>query len=119
MALRADGSGDYAIRTAGGFYSPLSMSVCFWLLLESDRNASSAVWGIRETSSGVHYFYYYNPSGDGTTFGWENNAGQLDLTNLSLNTWYFLAMTRAGSGSNQTNAYRRLASAASFTSATG
>lgn len=123
MAIEAAASGDYLIRTTGGFYNPTAMTVAFWLQLITDKDASGAVFGIRNTGAGDGYVYYYNANADGTTYGWEHFDGgstiQLDMTSLSLNTWYFAALSRSGTGANQTTAYRRAAGDSAFTSATG
>lgn len=113
MSLRADGNGDYAIRTAGGFYALDVMTVCFWAQLLADNNASSALFGLR--TDGGQYTYFYNVNNDGTTFVWESFPNTVGSIDMAVNTWYFCAISRAGSGSNQTNGYVRAASASSFT----
>src|SRR5882672_10052726 len=118
MAIRAAASGDYLIRTAGGFYAQSVMTVCFWLMLETDKNASGCAWGVRDTGSGFGYVYFYDTVGDGTSYGWEGSS-QIDITALALNTWTFIALSRTGTGSNQTTAYRRTATATSLTSVNG
>lgn len=122
MALRADGSGDYAIRTAGGFPTLSSYSVCFWFLLESDRNAVNTLFGLRNTGP-ADYLFYYNLTSDGTTFGWEYGNGStfpsFDSTAISLNTWTFVAFAASGTGANQATAYRRGLSDTALNSVTG
>ena len=112
MALQTLATGNYAIRTAGGFPTP-TYSLCFYYMLEQDKNASGCVFGLRDTANAEGYVYHYNPSGDGTTYGWEQQiAGgpvtNIDLQNLTLDTWYFVAITRSGVGADQTVVRRKI-----------
>lgn len=115
MALRADGSGDYAIRTSGGFASTAGYTVAFWFKLLTDRNTSVCAW-MQYATSGDAYWTYYNPSGDGTTLAWEWHGGtQAGSIAVSLDTWYFVACTRAGTGASQFISYRRTVSDTTLT----
>jgi concanavalin A-like lectin/glucanase superfamily protein len=118
MALRASGTSQYGIRTAGGFFPLTAFTACFWINLETDKNASGAAFGLRLNSD---YIYYYNPNSDGQTYGWEVsvNGVQLDLTALTLNTWYFVALSKSGNGAGQATAYKRTASQSTLTSVSG
>lgn len=122
MAVRADANSEYLNRTTGGFYSTSPLSACFWANLITDRNVSGLGWMIVLTPGG-DYLTWYNASGDGTTFLWEHAVGaaldQLGSFNLSLNTWYFFAITRNGTGAGGTIHYRRAATETSFTTASG
>lgn len=122
MAVRNTGSGDYLIRSAGGFYDPSAMTVAFWANLIIDKDASGAVFGLKNTGDANGYVYFYNSNGDGITYTWEHfNGGlvQLDANPLSLGVWTFIALSRTGLGANQTTAYRRQAGDAALTSQTG
>jgi hypothetical protein len=125
MAIRAAASGDYLIRTTGSFYDPTAMTVCFWINLLIDKDASGAVFGLRNLSATDGSIYFYNsPPNDGTGYGWQHissggGATDLDRTDLTLGVWTFIALSRAGTGLNQTTAYRRTAGSTAFTSATG
>lgn len=121
MAIRNTGSGDYLIRNTGAFYSTTAMAACFWLYPLTDRDASSAAFGLRDTANSNRYIYFYNANGDGVTFQWEHFGGDggLGAVVLGLNTWRFIAFSRAGTGSNQTTAYNRLPGDVALTSQSG
>lgn len=118
MAFRADADSEYLIRTTGGFYQPDSFSVCFWLVLDVDRNTGGAAWGLYE---GSQYIVFYNQNGDGTTFLWEQsdatsgiNGGSIAMT---VGTWYFIALTRNSRNTNSAQFYSAAATATAFTTA--
>lgn len=118
MAVRADANSEYLRRTTGTFFNTAGISVLFWANLLVDRNASGCGWIL--TSPSNDYIAWYNSSGDGTTYLWECGDGpQLGSLNLSLNTWYCLALTRAGGGATQTVVYRRLVGDTTWTTASG
>lgn len=123
MGIRNTGSGDYLIRTAGGFYNPAAMTAAFWLNLLIDKDALGAAFGLRNSGDNNGYVVFYNPSGDGITYGWEHFDGsstpQLNMSALSLGVWTFIALSRSGTGANHTTAYRRAAGDAALTSQTG
>jgi hypothetical protein len=120
MALRSDGSGDFLNRTTGGFYSPTVMTVCFWAKREALFDNGGTWWALGgPTESPENYLTFYNLNGDGHTFIWEQFGGEtVGSLDMVQDTWYFIAFSRSGTGTNQATAYNRTASATSFTSAT-
>src|SRR5262245_18063892 len=121
MSLQAAASGDYFIRTSGGFISPNVMSVCFWVNRNATNVGARAIFGIRDSSNPTGYIYYYSIVGDGTSFGWEHDNGSvtnIDVITMTIGTWYFIALSRSGTGSNQTTVYHRAASDTSLSSTT-
>jgi hypothetical protein len=119
MALRSDGSGDFANRTTGGFYTPTVFTVCFWAKREANFDGGSTWWALGgPTESPENYITFYNENSDGHTFMWEQFGGdQVGTIDMVQDTWYFIALSRSGTGASQTTAYNRTASAASLTSA--
>lgn len=123
MALQTLATGNYAIRTAGGFPTA-PYTLCFYYMLEQDKNASGCIFGLRDTTTSEGYVYNYNPSGDGTTYEWEQDIGggstvNLASISLALDTWYFIAINRQGVGANQTIARRKILNESSLLSFTG
>lgn len=106
-AIETAVTGNYGIRNSGVFDDTTVLTVCFWFMIVTDKNASSAIWGVR--TGGGSYLYFYNANGDGTTFLWEitDAAAQLGSFNFTVGQWYFVAISKAGNGSNQTTVYRR------------
>lgn len=99
-------TGNYGIRTAS-FLDTTVLSVCFWFMIVTDKNAGSAVWGKR--TAGGSYLYFYNANGDGTTFLWEitDALAQAGSFNFTVGEWYFIGISKAGNGANQVKVYRR------------
>lgn len=123
MALQTLATGNYAIRTTGAFPTP-PYTLCFYFMLEQDKNASGCIFGLRDTGNSEGYVYHYNPSGDGTTYEWEQQIGgggtaNLASISLALDTWYFVAINRQGVGANQTIARRKILNESSLLSFTG
>jgi hypothetical protein len=119
MALRSDSSGDFANRTSGGFVTLTNFSVCFWARREALTDNGATFWAVGgPAESPEHYLTFYDGVDDGHTFLWEQFGGeQVGTLDMAQDVWYFIALTRAGTGANQTIAYNRTASASSLTSA--
>ena len=86
-------SGSYGLRSSGGSYFPNAasgFSGLIWAKLLTDRDASSAIFGMKDSGSG--YFYLYNANSDGTTFSFEDSNGmQLVGPSMVIGTWYCFA----------------------------
>lgn len=119
MSLRGRQQGDYLQRTTGTFLgSGPIFTACFWMRLNSDRNASCGAWGLYLVAT--NYFLYYNASGDGTTFLWEQDGGDsIGSRNLQVGTWYFVGCARSGTGVTATLAVSRAETEHTLTTATG
>jgi len=125
MALLVDATGEYLSRSTGGFYSTATYTVCLWAILDSSRaSVSAAIWGLYgPVTNDVYCPILYNQNDDGTTMIWQQNVtgtNTIDLAAgvMTVGTWYFLAHTRSGTGTNSANAYTAAATDTSFTTTT-
>lgn len=91
MAIRADAAGDYLGRTASyPSYDPLT--VCFWVRLNSDINATGGFFAINV--GGADELAFVGVNSDGVTFMLYYGNAVLTGSALSTGTWYFVAATR-------------------------
>jgi hypothetical protein len=119
MAFRADANSEYLSRTTGGFYQPQTFSACFWLIHDVNRGVRGAGWGLFAGPPDSVYVIFYNQASDGTTYLWEQcdgtnvlNGGSIAMT---VGTWYFVGITRNGTGTNSAQFYYAAAADTAFT----
>jgi hypothetical protein len=114
VAVRWSATGGHYSRTAGGFYGSTLFTVCFWAVLDVDRNASGALWGLY--GAGDTYTVIYNANSDGTSMSIEADGGaNIAGPNMVVGRYYFMAVTRNGTGTNTCSFYYATPEAASFT----
>lgn len=115
MAVRFDADGEDYTRTAN-LPSQTVFTWCFWVVLDVDRNTwSTALSQHIDTSNYTHI----QTDEDGVTLTLFDSAStQIAIQALTVGTWYFVAVSRNGTGAN-TNIYRAAAGAASLSAQTG
>lgn len=125
MAVALTATGQHYTRTTGGSLTSVAYTVTCWAQLTTDNNTGVVIWGGRNSAT-LGYSYLYSAAGDGTTIAhevWPGDASgeitTLTGPNMTLGVWYFFALARSGTGTNQTLlAYAPLGSALTVVTAT-
>ena len=109
-----------AFKRTANLPTSTSFSMWGWFMLTTDRNTFSGLLGLADSSGGSPSTQHQIATGsDGTTLEVVGSAGATaTLGALSLNTWYFAAMTAAASGAGNLKGYFRLITDNVLTSAT-
>src|SRR5512139_2381610 len=96
MSVRFDASGDKLTRTANLPASLRGVTICGWFRIVTDTNTYTCAAHIN--SSGVGHYVLLETDSDGTTMKVWTLATSATLVNMTVNTWYFLAMTCSAAG---------------------
>lgn len=115
MAVRFDADGEDYTRTTG-LPSATTFTWTFWFAIDTDRNTFSTPVSV---DAGTGSYVYLQTDNDGTTLKlWDSNGVQITIQNLTVGTWYFIAVSRNGTGAN-TSIYHAAATEAALTAQTG
>lgn len=107
MAVRFDTLGeDYS---ASGSFATDVFTVTCWFLIDVDRNDFQSMWVFVDGSN----YTLLQTDSDGVTVFYFDSAISTLFT-ATVGTWYFVAISKAGTGANQTTAYWAAANAASL-----
>jgi hypothetical protein len=103
MALRFDATGDSLTRS-GNNPSITAFTIMCWAKISTDRNAYSCILCIGTTNDGN--LYYLGTGSDGTTLLMYNPANDgPNGTNLTVGTWYHVALVCDGTSTGNLRAY--------------
>lgn len=115
MAIVVSGDASAFKRTAN-LQTATAHSMWGWFMLTSDRNTFVGLLGLANAVDGAS-FQQLGTDSDGTTVKIWSHATSTNVVAMSLNTWYFGAMTCAGTGAGQLIGYLRAITANALTSA--
>lgn len=91
MGTRYDGNSANNLQKAITFGTDIG-AVCFWGKISTDRNTWSSFCQVGSGSDGIILL-----GADGTTLGiWHTGNGHITGTNLTVGTWYHLALVTNG-----------------------
>lgn len=94
MAIRFDASGE-SFTASLGLGSVTDYTVCAWLFVAVDRNSWSTAWSLDNGTGDVDVL---QTGEDGTAWGLYSDGGPIAITSTVVGTWYFIGISRAGSG---------------------
>lgn len=102
MGVRFDASGDSLSRTSG-LPNMNSFTLMAWVRIVTDRNDYSGFFYIND---GIGNHFYLGTQANGTTLiTYNTTADSSNGTNLSVGTWYHVAMVCDGTGAGNLRAY--------------
>lgn len=116
MAIAVTSDASAFKRTANLPAASTAYTMCGWFMLTTDRNTFSGALGIANAVDGAS-FHQLGTDSDGTTLKIWSQTTSTNVAALSLNTWYFGAMTCSGTGAGTLIGYVRALTANALTSA--